>query len=187
MRKIFVALAAGLFLVSLAACGSDSKAKTASSDTDSSDTDSSDSKSSTKSSSRSSSSKSSSSSGGSTEAYCSKIQEIVSVFDDLDSGGVPSDRQIDAIITALRDLQDVAPDEIQADMTSFIDIEIAAASAARDAADNSDAQESAANDILDAAGDEFINAATKVDQFTTDSCGFGLSGETTDSFSSFSS
>jgi hypothetical protein len=191
MRKILVVLAAGLFVFSLAACGSSSnKAKTASSDSDSSDTDSSDSRSSTKSSSskssssRSSSSKSTSSSGGDTAAYCSKIQEIVKVFDDLDSGGVPSDSEIDAIVAALQELQDAAPSEIEAEMKTFIDVEVAAASAAKAAADNSDAQESAANDVLDAAGDDFIQAATKVDQFTTDSCGFGLSGESTDSFSS---
>jgi hypothetical protein len=192
MRKILVVLAAGLFVFSLAACGSSSnKAKTASSDSDSSDSsdtdssDSSDSRSSTKSSStKSSSSKSTSSSGGDTAAYCSKIQEIVKVFDELDTGGVPSDSEIDAIVAALQELQDAAPGEIEAEMTTFIDVEVAAASAAKAAADNSDAQESAANDVLDAAGDDFIQAATKVDQFTTDSCGFGLSGETTDSFSS---
>jgi hypothetical protein len=191
MRKILVVLAAGLFVFSLAACGSSSnKAKTASSDSDSSDTDSSDSRSSTKSSSskssssKSSSSKSTSSSGGDTAAYCSKIKEISSVFNDLDTGGVPTDSEIDALIAALQELQDAAPGDIEAEMKTFVTLEVEAASAAKAAADNSDAQESAANDVLDAASDDFIQAATKVDQFTTDSCGFGLSGESTDSFSS---
>jgi hypothetical protein len=97
---------------------------------------------------------------------------------------VPTDSEIDALIAALQELQDAAPGDIEAEMKTFVTLEVEAASAAKAAADNSDAQESAANDVLDAASDDFIQAATKVDQFTTDSCGFGLSGESTDSFSS---
>ena len=190
MRKILAVLAAGLFVFSLAACGGgSSKAKTASSDSDRADSDSSDSKSSSKSSSsKSSSSKSSSSSsGGATaDAYCAEIQRIGKLFGQFDKG-LPSDDDIETLIQALRDLREAAPSEIQADMKTFIDIEIRAATAAKGAANNSDAQESAAGDVLSDAGDDFLNAVTKVDQFTTDTCGFDISGETSSDFSTVGS
>ena len=184
MRKIIAAVMAGLLVLTLGACGGDSptKAKTKSSDSDSD----SDSKSSSKSKSSSSKSSSSKDTGGTIEEFCAQISDSADVFSDLDNG-LPSDDEIDRFIDTIRDLQDSAPDEIADDMKTFVEIEIAAASAAKAAANNSDAQESAANKVIDAASDEFIAAATKVDQFAADKCGVGISGEpASDSFSDFS-
>jgi hypothetical protein len=184
MRKLFAVLVAGLFLFTLSSCGSSSnKAKTAGSDTDSSDTDSSDTDSSDSDS--GSDSDSSSNGGGDIQAFCDEIKTAASSFNDI--ADVPSDSQIDTLVKELLKLKAVAPDAIAADMKTFVDLEVAAARAAKAAADNSDAQESAANTVLDKAGEDFFAAATKVDDFATKQCGTGLSGETaSDSVSSFS-
>src|SRR3954452_11160081 len=187
MRKPLAVLLAGLFLLTFSACGgSSNKAKTASSDTDASDTDrsDSDSDSSTKST-KSSSSSGGGGGGGGIQAFCDEIKTASTSFNDIEN--VPSDSQIDALVKELLKLKAVAPDEIATDMKTFVDLEVSAARAAKAAADNSDAQESAANAVLEKAGDAFFAAATKVDDFATKQCGVGLSGETaSDTLTDFS-
>jgi hypothetical protein len=191
MRKILAVLAVSLFVCTFASCGGDgpSKAKAGKSDTDSSDSDS-DSKSSSKksSSSRSSSSRSSSSksSGGSADEFCTEVQHISTVFNDSESG-VLSKGDFDTIVAALRDLQDAAPNEIADEVKTLVTIELRAVSAARSAGNDSDAQGSAADEVFSDAGSDFLDAVTKVDQFSTDTCGFNLGGESSSDSFSFSS
>jgi hypothetical protein len=173
MRKLLAVLFAGLFLLTFSACGSSSNnAKTASSDGDASDSD------------RSDSDSDSNSKGSGGGDFCEEIKSAAASFNDISD--VPSDTQIDALVKELLKLKAIAPDEIKADMATFVDLEVAAGRAAKAAADNSDAQESAANSVLEKAGDEFFQAATKVDEFAIKQCGTGLSGESSDSVSSFS-
>ncbi len=178
MRKLLVVLFAGLLLFTLSACGgSSNKAKTASSDSDASDSDGSDSKSSSK------------KSGGSVEAFCDELAATTSSFSDI--GDEPSAKEIDAVVKQLKALQDAAPAEIRKDIDTFINIEVDAANAAKRAGTDSDAQESAANEVIEKAGDDFIASATKVDEFAVKKCGVGLFGQTasdalSDPFSDFS-